>query len=63
MINASESEMDVPVAKTAAITLPIDNNHRIMRSPPQSCRLGCRPTFRTRKLNANFAPRRVLMNI
>ena len=33
MINASVSEMDVPAAKTTAITLPIDNNHRIMRSP------------------------------
>ena len=62
-IIASESGMDVPVAITPTTTPTIENNHRIIRSPPKSAGWVAGPFFRMSKLDANFAPLQIHWNI
>lgn len=61
--NASESEMDVPTARTPTITPTIENNNRIMRSSIHISKLGYRHVSgNVGKLHANFAPARIDWN-
>jgi len=59
-INASESATEVATEKAPTTTPTIENNHRIMRSPPPiASRLGCRPAFRPKNMQISHLYRSI----